>query len=440
MTPTATMRAAGGSYAVDFGRLSPATKLDAQTIADAYTYLLARALVIRQEQADVDGTGVDYNAIDCKPLGTPDVLNPNFDVASLDAWLVADDCTPVVLEVPEIVNRHYNVQVIDEWGDVIVNINPRTFPSHPYGAFAFLTHGCRARVPAGAARIALRSSKAKIIARVEIGQDRDGVVRLQRQFRLASAGNPSIMGSPRLPMFANRELIGVEIFQAADEILATAVDTLHGAAALQHKVRLVARYIESGSEARVDVDGLLREQVIPQLLDFVGTRVTASRHHWRSSHPVCGTSVADYQLRTAANLASLWTDTPDESLTFQTTLDAHGKPLNGSNTYVLGFAADQLPATLVSGHWSLTLMTMPGHRVVPNPLGRFLFNSHSPLVYERDGSLRIIVSPRLPRGVPESNWLPAPDWKAFGLTMRAYAPKDAVTRGEWFPPALAMMP
>jgi len=257
MTTTPISRLAGGSLTRHFARAPVGAKPDAQTIADAYVYLLGRALVIRQEHLDLDGTGADYNLIDDKPLGAPDGVNPNFDVASVEAWLAVDDRTPVILEVPEIVNRHYNVQVIDEWGGVIANINPRTFPSHPSGRFAFVKPGSRAKVPANAARIVLRSSKAKVVARVEIRQDREASVRLQRQFELASAGSPSIVPAVPLPMFGKRELIGVELFQSAEEILATALDTAPGAAALQHKVRLVAGYTESGPEARLDVEGLV---------------------------------------------------------------------------------------------------------------------------------------------------------------------------------------
>jgi len=43
-----------------------------------------------------------------------------------------------------------------------------------------------------------------------------------------------------------------------------------------------------------------------------------------------------------------------------------------------------------------TLLCVPGHRVVPNPLARFLLTSHSPLVRDTDGSLRIFVGRRLP--------------------------------------------
>ena len=94
ITMTPTKRPAGESFTIQFGRSAVGTKPDAQTIADAYIDPLGRALVIRQEHIDLDGTGADYNVIDTKPLGTPDGVNPNFDVALLEAWLAVDDRTP----------------------------------------------------------------------------------------------------------------------------------------------------------------------------------------------------------------------------------------------------------------------------------------------------------------------------------------------------------
>jgi hypothetical protein len=127
----------------------------------------------------------------------------------------------------------------------------------------------------------------------------------------------------------------------------------------------------------------------------------------------------------------------DKLVTFQTTRDVAGKVLNGSNTYVMQFAPNECPASVTGSHWSIALLCAPGHRVVPNPLGRFLFTSHSPLVRETDGSLRIFVGPRVPEGAPASNWLPSSDGKPFQLTMRVYVPHDVVKRGDWFPPAPA---
>ncbi|WP_280171474.1 DUF1254 domain-containing protein [Agrobacterium pusense] len=49
-----------------------------------------------------------------------------------------DERTPVILEVPEITGRYYTAQILDEWGEVISNINERTFPSMPFGKFALV--------------------------------------------------------------------------------------------------------------------------------------------------------------------------------------------------------------------------------------------------------------------------------------------------------------
>jgi hypothetical protein len=46
---------------------APAAGPDAQTIADAYIYLLGSVLVIRQERTDLKQAGIDYNVIKYNP-------------------------------------------------------------------------------------------------------------------------------------------------------------------------------------------------------------------------------------------------------------------------------------------------------------------------------------------------------------------------------------
>src|SRR5882724_790660 len=158
----------------------------------AYIYFLARALVIRQEHTDLKEPGFSYNAIKYNPLGSADFVNPNFDVAYLEAWIAVDDRTLVVLEVPKITGRYYTAQILNEWGEVIVNINERTFSSKPFGAFALVKPGSTAKIPEGMGRIELHSSKAKMLARVELKGDRDGAVKLQKEFKLTPLGKPKI--------------------------------------------------------------------------------------------------------------------------------------------------------------------------------------------------------------------------------------------------------
>src|SRR5882724_12390224 len=78
-----------------------------QAIVDAYTYLYGRYLVIQQENHDINVEKVGYNKIKYNPLGSAQFVNPNLDVAYLEAWIAVDDRTPALLEVPAISGRYY---------------------------------------------------------------------------------------------------------------------------------------------------------------------------------------------------------------------------------------------------------------------------------------------------------------------------------------------
>ena len=151
-------------------------------------------------------------------------MNPNLDVAYLEAWAAVDVDTPAILTIPRIDDRYYTAQLIDEWGEVIVNINERTFPDHPYGTFALIAPGSTPAIPGDAVVIELHSNKAKLLARVELRDDWDGAVELQRRFALDSAGPTSIAPPIGVPMFANDELLGVEAFEFAGAVLESAPD------------------------------------------------------------------------------------------------------------------------------------------------------------------------------------------------------------------------
>ena len=134
-----------GTRTISGARPAPSSS----TIADAYIYLLGRMLVIRQEHMDRSAPGFAYNTIKYNPIGSADSVNPNLDTAYLEAWFAVDDDTPVIFEVPEIKGRYYTAQILDEWGEVIANINERIFPSKPFGKFALVDPNSSARIPGG---------------------------------------------------------------------------------------------------------------------------------------------------------------------------------------------------------------------------------------------------------------------------------------------------
>ena len=416
---------------------APATTtsaVDLQTVTDAYAYLLGRAVVVRQERTDLMEPGIGYNVIKYNRVGAADFVNPNLDVAYMEAWIAVDDKTAVLLEVPEVIGRYYTAQILDEWGEVITNINERNYPSHPHGTFAFVAPGSTVKIPDGAVRIELHSRKAKMLARVELKDDRDGAVTLQKRFLMKTQGTPAILPAPPMASFDNEALLGAELFDDVDALIDSAPDVSPVAPQLQAKAREVAR-LAKDAQHRKSLNLMIKEQIVPKFQQYAATQSGVTKNQWVATIGT-GNYGADYWRRSAANLLGLWANTNDEVVYFFTTQDGDGQALNGTNDYILEFSAAGRPDTVVNAYWSVILVDVPNYRVVPNSMNRFNFNNYSGLNTGADGSLKILFA-RAPRSeVPESNWLPAPDGKAFFLNMRTYVPRDVVKRGEWFPPKI----
>jgi hypothetical protein len=409
-------------------------QVDKETVTDAYVYLLGRALVDRQEVTDIAEDGIDYNVIKYNPVGAADFVNPNLDVAYLEAWIAVDDETAVLLEVPAVKGRYYTVQICDEWGNVVTNINERNFPLKPAGTFAFITPDSGAQLPPEATPIVLPSRKAKMLARVELQTDVEGAVALQRQFKMSTLGTPEIPKPTGLPTFGNQALVGVEIFDYAEKLLSSALDTIPVAPQMQSKVREVARGAMDPAQ-REALDALIRETVIPRFLKFAVTQAGEYRNNWLATL-VGGIYGDDYWTRTAANLVGIWANSTHEVIYFIATRDGDGNLLNGASNYVIEFDANTRPDAVVNSYWSVILVDIPDYRVVPNEIERYNFNSYSPLAAGQDGGLTLYIAAKESSSFPASNWLPSPDGKPFSLTFRTYVPKELVKQGGWFPPSI----
>lgn len=408
---------------------------DEAALRDAYVYLLGRVLIIRQEQADMKEKGIGYNIIKYNPVGQPiGWVNPNLDVANNEAWIAVDQKTAAVLEIPQIEGRYYTAQICDEWGEVITNINERNYPLHPHGKYAFVTPDSVASVPDDAVRIQLRSPKAKMLARVEIRNDIEAAATLQKQFTLTTVGTPKI--APDLPVYAfdNKTLIGVEIFDHVETVLASAPDVSPVAAQLQSKARDVAKLIADPTQRKA-INQLLHKKIIPAFQAFAVTKAGATKNNWIGT-TVIGNYWDDFTIRTAANYIGIWANARHEVIYFVTTRDADGNQLSGSNNYVIDFPATDMPDKVVNAYWSLSLVDVPDFLAVANPLNRYTFNSAAPPPLEEDGSLKIFLAAEAGPTIPESNLLPSPQGKPFSLTFRTYVPKDIVKQGNWFPPTV----
>jgi hypothetical protein len=402
-----------------------------EQIVSAWNYLYGRYLVLQQENYDINVENAGYNKIKYNPLGSAQFVNPNLDVAYLEAWLAADKDHAVILNVPKITGRYYTAQLLDGWGEVITNINERTYPDHPYGKFALVIKGTNPPVPADAVKIELPSAKVKLLARVELKGSPKIAVRLQHRFTVDASPDIQIDPPFPVPTFTPAAPIGPEIFDRLSEALATYPDAMPKAAEYQAEATNVANYIKSSDDARKRVSDVVKTKAIPAFLANAkgfGTQ----KGGWSVTY-VAGKFGDDYMARDIVNYGGLWANVTSEAIYFVGLTDSDKQPLDGSKTYEIRFPKGEKPDAHVKGFWSVTLYSVPDYRVVPNALHRYNLNNVSHLRANADGSTSIWLAPVRPKHAFQSNWLPTPEGKGFSLNFRTYVPKDEVQQGEWFP-------
>jgi hypothetical protein len=412
--------------------------LSEQEVIDAYIYVLARYLVIRQEHIDLAEEGVDYNTIKYNELGKAEFVNPNLDVAYLEAWFAVDEQTPVILEIPRIEGRYYTAQICDEWAEIITNINERNYPEHPYGRYALCLKGSHPEIPEGALRVDLPSKKAKMLARVERQGDDEGAVKLQRAFKIIKVGEPVIDPAVPIPMFTNQELITVDVFNKpmVEQVLDSAPDAVSNAADYQKNVLAIAEYVGASDANRAAIEAIIKGKAIPHLLSLCRGDVRGdARRGWISTREWLAFG-DDVEFRCSSNYAGLWWNSSAEVVYYMGFVDEDGDALNGDHIYTIHYQPEDLPIKHVDAYWSLTLLSLPDFRVVPNELERYNLNNISDLMYEEDGSLTLYLASELPPDVPASNWLPTPKGRPFVLNHRLYVPKPEVLSGEWYLPPI----
>lgn len=409
--------------------------LSDQNISDAYIYLLGRLLVLRQEHLDFQNEGFKWNELIYRKPGGVAWANPNLDVAYSEAWVAVDENTPVILEIPKVEGgRYYTWQMLNGWGETVLNINERTFPQKPYGKYALVLKGSNPEIPSDALRVELPGKKSRVLARVELGSDPQEAVRLQKQFKLTTTGTPKIEPAINIPLFTNDKLPGVEAFDKASEILASEPDINPGMGPLQAKVKATESLVKSGEEGRARVDGLIRQKAIPQFqADLM--KLGTTKNGWNRPAKI-GNYGSDYLSRSVVDLAGIWANNNQEAVYFTTHTDGDSTPLDGSYVYTLAFPKDHLPMELVQYFWSVIAVDSVKFQVIPNPLNRFLLNKESPLKSNQDGSLTLVFAPEAPSGYPQSNWLPTPAGQNYNLTFRFYGPSKKLVEGRYFPPPI----
>lgn len=401
-------------------------KLVDQDIADAYHYMLARWIMLRQETVDRNGD-CRWNQLIHRERYSLDSPNPNLDVAESEAWIHVDESSGTVVELPPIEGRYFSVQLINGWGEVSANINERNYPDHPFGKFVLCLKHSNVTVPPDAQRIDLPGCKSRLLVRIELGASPAQGIALQKRIAMQVIGSAKLAPSATKLAFSGDKLPGVEAFDETEAILASEPELNPGMETLQHKARTVA-IAATNPKQHARIDDVIRKQAIPAFLEAVSNMRRVGNGWIRPR--VAENNGYDFLMRSVAAFSGLSGIDQNEVVHFGAT------NLDGGQTYIQTYPSGAPPKSKAGYLWSVIALDVPNYRVIPNTLNRYLLNQHSPLEFSGDGSLTLAFAPKKPAGIAAPNWLPTRAGQIYSLTYRFYGPTEDVVIGKYFPPPL----
>lgn len=434
----------------------------ASIAVEAYLYLYPLVVmdVTRRQLTNVPpgrpGLAAPMNVFAADPaFPTPamrSVPRPNFDTLYSPAWLDLR-AGPVLLTTPDTKGRYIITSILDMWTEVFASLGTRTTGTKE-GHFLLTPPGWKGAMPKGLPQgtVVLPAPTPYVwaIGRLQTNGEADfpAVHALQKGFTLTPYDATGAKLKPaafvqdrafdmRMPPNLQVEALSpAAFFSTAAELLKRQPPKLIDSPILQRmqRVGLVAgKSFDPAAQSNEVVAALnAAPAAAKELMIWKFPRIGEQVNQWSMNTEAVGTYGTSYLKRAVIARFGLGSNVPWDSIYPLAFNDAEGKPLNGSNSYVLHFDKANLPP--VQAFWSLALYDAEGFPVA-NGLNRYAVSSWMPLVFNADGSLDVYIQSESPGKAKEANWLPAPK-APFGLNMRLYAPSLDAVAGKWQPSAV----
>jgi hypothetical protein len=361
---------------------------------------------------------------------------------------------PLRLDVPEMGDRYYVLQLVDAWTNNFAYVGTRTTGGKA-ASFLLAPPGYDGDVPDGATLIVAPTGVAIIVGRIQVDGEADlaAVRALQDRFSLravadaptAPAGVPT--GDPAVPE-SLRWWERVRVALAAFPPPAEDQPILQAAAALgltdSHSPYvdadpgLAEALVAGEAQGRATIEQLIKSGK-PHPSGW-----TSAMHYFDYNRFAFGFGTIDapewkiadpetaFATRAVAARAGLFGNHGYEADYEFVFTDHDGQPLHGDHAYELRLT--ETPP--VDAFWSLTMYGVPEFLFVANPIDRYSIGDRTPgLITGDDGSLTIYLQTDSPGPEKAANWLPTPAG-AFRPMMRMYAPGAAVLEGSYARPAI----
>ncbi len=336
---------------------------------------------------------------------------------------------PVIISIPEIKGRYYNVQMVDMYTNCIEHISVRA-NGEETGNFLIVRTDWKGNVPSNVTKV-IKSSATVLLAfnRTQVFHEEDAeakiihskykVVPLSEFLGVASPIKESLKWD--FPDFDPKSGSIEEYFNLFNQLIAYQILS-------PEEKKLLKEFSKVGIAVGKEFK---KSDFTPEVWTAIETGATKAREKLRGtatdfSDTIYGWVYAlDYSGRFGDNYHAraemawryMYADMWEESLHYYSFIDSHRDTLSGEDKYVLMFSQKFIPQA--KHFWSLTIYKADG-QLCDNELNRHSLNSaHSPIKYNEDGSFVLYIQKDNPGEENVSNWLPAPDDK-FVLVFRAY--------------------
>ena len=431
-----------------------------QTCVYAYPLVLTKATQLSQNI-------LDNHFVHFRKLPSPsnrDIVRPNRDTMYSIAWLNLNK-GPILLTVPETIDRYYLVQIMDMWTDTFAGPSSRTTGSEG-GRFLIVGPNWDGQLPETTSPeikelindfrlIKSPTNQVWIMVRIEAGSEAEYpiVQKIQDGYQLEQIGIPKdqssqILSNPRKdPRFLKitqaiekgavtppqviEQMDAATFFEIFTELMIENPPHIQDwpIVALMSQIGIIpgkALHFESLDE---NVQNALNQAVQDALKDIHVQTPIPFKDYWRFMPMFTGSYGANYMFRAAIAFTGLGANLPEDAVYPVTNIDCNSEILDGSKNYVVHFEKDQIPPTYA--FWSLTVYD-PEIYLIENPIHRYNLTSRQNVMkLNPDGSLDIYLQDSSPGVEWESNWLPIPSDEPFSITLRIYWPKREVLEGIW---------
>ena len=443
---------------------APSVEVAVSDAVDAYVYgyPLVTMDMTRKQTTNVDSAGPvrapmgQFVRMRTFPTAAyRDVPGANTDTLYTMVWLDVSK-EPWVLNIPDMGDRYYMMQMLDGRTNVFQSPGTRTTGGKTQ-KYAITGPGWTGALPAGVTEYRSPTGLVWILGRIYCTgtqEDYSKVHALQDKFSVAPLSSYGKPYTPRpamvdanvdmkTPTVAQVQALSVnDYFSDLAKLLKTNPPAAQDApiVARMAKIGLVpGQDFDPGKLSAFDKEALNR---VPKLglMKMLG-RVKEQQpiNGWLVFGSNVGNWGTDYLLRaTTAWLGPGW-NLPADAVYPLSQKDANGNDYNGADhKYVLHFDKGQFPP--VKGFWSLTMYDEHNF-LAANSLNRYTLSQRDKFVSNPDGSVDLYLQADSPGKAKEPNWLPAPKAK-FGVMLRLYWPTDtppSILDGTWKPPAIKLV-